>query len=353
MQDYDYLVFIGRFQPFHKGHQRVVDHALSKSKKLIILLGSANVARNARNPWTYEERYEMIRRLYPIEVQESRIILAPQNDQTYNDAAWVEQAQVAVKTIVNSIPGNKPGVTLHGYNDLKIGLIGCNKDASSYYLKLFPTWDSLGVPYLDPIDSTDIRNLYFNNGLVDCRHLPLSISKELESFKHTTPYKNLREEILFIEGYKEQWSNSPYPPTFVTVDAVVIQSGHVLVVRRGAQPGKGQFALPGGFINVDEKIEDAVFRELDEETGIKVPEAVLRGSVVAKEVFDDPNRSTRGRTITHASLIKLKDDIKLPKVKGGDDAVSAQWLPLADIKEMSREFYEDHWFIIQNMIGLL
>ncbi len=163
--------------------------------------------------------------------------------------------------------------------------------------------------------------------------------------------EGIRDEYAFVQAYKQQWAGAPYPPTFNTVDAVVVQSGHLLVVRRGARPGLGQLALPGGFIGEDETFKDAVLRELREETRLKVPMPVLAGSIIKAERFDDPHRSSRGRTITEAFLIRLTDQTTLPKVKGGDDASAAFWMPLAEVKTQSKDFFEDHWFIIQKMIG--
>jgi bifunctional NMN adenylyltransferase/nudix hydrolase len=135
---------------------------------------------------------------------------------------------------------------------------------------------------------------------------------------------------------------------FITVDAVVVQSGHILLIERKAQPGKGLMALPGGFLDANETLKSAVIRELREETRIKVPAPVLAGSITKTQVFDDPYRSARGRTVTHAYLIELKGD-KLPKVKGGDDAAHAFWVPFAEVKpEM---MFEDHFHIIQALVG--
>src|SRR5690606_29370871 len=121
-----------------------------------------------------------------------------------------------------------------------------------------------------------------------------------------------RDEYHFVRRYKKPWENVPHPVTFVTVDAVVECMGHVLVVKRKAQPGKGQIGLPGGFINPSERIEDACIRELKEETKIKVPPAKLYNSIARFDVFDHPQRSLRGRTITHAYYIEL-DEPELPK----------------------------------------
>ena len=131
---------------------------------------------------------------------------------------------------------------------------------------------------------------------------------------------------------------------------VVVQSGHILLVERKARPGKGLFALPGGFVDQGETLINACIRELREETRLKVPEPVLHGSLKGQRVFDDPYRSARGRTITHAFMFDLKPDTSLPKVKGGDDAKSAFWLPLSALQP--ERLFEDHFHIIRAMTGM-
>ena len=123
------------------------------------------------------------------------------------------------------------------------------------------------------------------------------------------------------------------------------------MVERRSLPGKGLWALPGGFINKKETLFDACVRELREETRLKVPEPVLKGSRHSQHTFDDPYRSARGRTITQVFYFQLKNDPKgLPKVKGGDDATKAFWLPLAELD--SKKMFEDHHAIITKMVGL-
>lgn len=107
--------------------------------------------------------------------------------------------------------------------------------------------------------------------------------------------------------------------------------------------------MPGGFVDHNERIVDACLRELREETRLKVPEPVLKGHIKCSRVFDDPHRSARGRTITHGFYIELAADTKLPKVRGGDDAKHAMWVPLADLDP--RQMYDDHYFIIQELLN--
>ena len=153
-----------------------------------------------------------------------------------------------------------------------------------------------------------------------------------------------------IQKYKQSWEVAPFPPTFVTVDSVVVCSGHVLLVKRKEQPGAGLWALPGGFLNQKETLLNGAIRELKEETKIKVPVPVLKGSVRTQMTFDYPNRSTRGRTITTAFYIDLGFEKKLPKVTGADDAEKARWVPF---NEARRDMmFEDHYDILDYFINL-
>jgi bifunctional NMN adenylyltransferase/nudix hydrolase len=339
---YDYIVYIGRFQPVHLAHVEIMKQALKQADQLIVLIGSANQPRTIKNPWTWQERDDMIRRSLPFSICD-RFIGKPLRDVLYNDQQWARQVQ----DIVNSVAGE----------DAKIGIIGYSKDESSYYLSMFPQWDLIDVGNIEDIHATDIRNALFEMEEEDFdlrigRNLPSAIHDYLKAFALTPEYEQLQREYAFIQAYKQAWKPAPYAPTFVTVDAVVIQSGHILLVRRRAEPGRGLWALPGGFLDPNERIEQAVVRELREETKIKVPAPVLAGSVKARDVYDHPSRSLRGRTITHASLIELPAG-PLPKVKGSDDADKARWVPLSTFSSMEDQMFEDHYHIINDMLGKL
>ncbi len=333
---YDYLIFIGRFQPFHTGHEQVIKTALSLSSKVIVLVGSAYQPRSVRNPWNFHERESFIKANFSKE-DNQKILTFPLLDYTYNESLWIKSIQQIISAIVHTKIAS----------DLKIGLIGHQKDDSSYYLSQFPQWEREECTNFDNISSTDIRELYFSSGSI-ADNVSEKVSKQLEIFQKTPEYQTVADEFLFVKKYKQQWISSPYTPMFITVDALVIQSGHILFIQRKAQPGRGLMALPGGFINPKETLKNAVIRELREETRIKVPAPVLAGSITKTEVFDDPYRSDRGRTITHAYLIELTGE-ELAKVKGGDDAHKAFWIPFAEIDP--ELMFEDHYHIIQAMIG--
>lgn len=341
---YDTLVFIGRFQPFHIGHEQVIRTALTLASNVIVLIGSANQPRTIKNPWTYAERVGMITDGIDLPREEvGRVTYAPLCDATYNDQKWAANVQLAVDDIVVHSRGAL-------YKPLKIGVIGHAKDSSSYYLKMFPQWESVEHEMNESISATDLRGLMFEGKNIRFIQslLPAKVFEYVRQWRFTPEFDVLLEEYIHTEKYKHAWKAAPYAPTFVTTDAVVVQSGHVLLIRRRAAPGAGLLALPGGFLNQEEYLVDGMLRELREETKLKVPAPVLKGSIVNTRVFDKPDRSLRGRTITHAFLIHLPPG-DLPPVKGGDDAAKAMWVPISDIKEDN--MFEDHWSIIVNMLG--
>lgn len=342
-KDFDYLVFIGRFQPFHNGHMSVVKQALEKAHNLVIVVGSSFAARSVRNPFTAGERIKMVTDSLS-EDEKGRVHLVPVADHPYNYDKWLSEVQGAVHAV--ALSEYRAGPT-------KIGLIGHDKDHSSSYLSSFPQWKSVEVVSHEMMHATDIREFYFSGYESDLTNVPEGTSRFLDDFWNDfddCPYPVVADEMAHVKEYKEQWENAPYPPIFHTVDALVIQSGHILLVKRGAQPGEGLHALPGGFINEYETRQDAVLRELREETKIKVPHPVLAGSIDSVKTFDDPYRSSRGRTITTAYLINLKPSDKFPEVKGGDDAAKAFWIPLSELNR--EEMFEDHYHIIEYMVGL-
>ena len=86
-------VFIGRFQPFHLGHERAIAMALEKVDTLLVIVGSANEPRTARNPFTAPERVGMIRGCFP---DEKRLVIVALEDSDYNTTAWIEQVHALV-----------------------------------------------------------------------------------------------------------------------------------------------------------------------------------------------------------------------------------------------------------------
>lgn len=336
-KQYKRAIVIGRFQPFHNQHAELIKSAFEIADQVIVLVGGSFKPRTPKDPFTFDERASIIQQWWLISAfpDNCELAIAPIRDYMYSDATWAENVQRTVA-----------GIPKFGAEASETVLVGCNKDESSFYLKMFPQWALHEEPYREHIDATRIRDLLFENTSLDFVRgtVPDSTWDFLKRFKMSEDFAYVINERDIINKYKQAWKAAPYAPTFVTADAVVVCSGHVLMIERGAAPGFGLDALPGGFLEQHEMWIDGVLRELREETKLKVPEPVLRGSIRDTAIFDHPKRSARGRTITQAALIVLPDG-PLPKVKGSDDARKAKWVPLGDLR--SEATFEDHLDIVE------
>ena len=125
-----------------------------------------------------------------------------------------------------------------------------------------------------------------------------------------------------------------YPRAAITVDALIFnKSGEILLIQRLNYPFAGEWALPGGFLEMDELLVDGCRREVEEETGLKV------GKLTQFKTYDGVNRDPRGRTISVVFYGNVDED---SEVKGSDDAAEAQWFPLDKLPPLAF----DHELII-------
>ena len=115
----------------------------------------------------------------------------------------------------------------------------------------------------------------------------------------------------------------------------------LVLVKRKYDPCKGMWALPGGFVNDDEELEAAAIRELEEETGMKLP------AMKQLHTFGKVGRDPRGRTVsvTYYAFVNAKDH----PVTGGDDAAEAHWVNVKDITEMAFDHMEVLGFALQSI----
>ncbi len=136
-----------------------------------------------------------------------------------------------------------------------------------------------------------------------------------------------------------------YPNIAVTVDLVLFtiqaESLRVLVVRRGVDPFKGRWALPGGFVRSDEALEQAARRELKEETGLDVKQVHLEQLAS----YGDPDRDPRQRVVTVAYLALAPG---LPAPIAGSDAAGAAWVDANDLLRSHSALAFDHSRILRD-----
>lgn len=384
---YDYLIYIGRFNTYHNGHKSIADKALKITKRLIFVLGSDRSPRTTHNPFTSEEREKMIRACHEGDSIEFIYL-----EDFGNTPLWVAALQHKVHEIT-------------GY-DSKVGLTGFKKDYTSSYLDELH-WKFEGPESRFPQNASDLRDVYYRLGseghsvkkngktfpLAD--DVPEGSFKFLQRFEKTHHYNLLRKQYLyhanykkmtqtpvsfFVEKLKEQLKDvvgvtisdiermaeehiklfPQYPVQFNAVDTLVTHRGHVLLVRRNSEDGDGLLALPGGFVMPNERVETAAFRELKEETTITRSKELLKtDKVKGPFLFDDPYRSLRGRTFTHAFLVQIPANVAPPRVKGDDDAKGkdgkngAMWMTFTEAYRRKDEFFEDHYMILEKLLKMV
>jgi len=123
-----------------------------------------------------------------------------------------------------------------------------------------------------------------------------------------------------------------------TVDAIIQKSSSLLLVKRKNHPFKNQFALPGGFVNEGETIENAIVREVYEETSLEVHPIDILG------VYSDPTRDPRGHIMSVVFIVLVIRGIPT----AGDDAHEISWIPINKIDEIEIAF--DHKLLIRDYL---
>lgn len=357
---YTAAVFIGRFQPFHLTHLDVVEAGLDIAEKVIIVIGSSNASSSTKNPFSASEREAMIRGCLS-DRDNKRVDIVHVRDYFNIENYWIADLQRRVFELVPKTAN--------------IALLGNYKDSSSYYLRSFPQWTFIPVNSQAQLHATDVRQTIFESFAIDATQcddvirfaqlyddvnanafdmlnaaLPGPVLSWLsKNFLFTKKHIALCNEFSDIERFRSQWLTASLPVTFVTACCVVVQSGHILLTKRLISPGKGQLALPFGYLSETESLEETAIRELREQTMIRAASSVVQSHIKESRAFDYPNRSQQGRFIMHAFYVKLpKGDL----FEISDPSkLTASWLPLMDVGKRENEFFEDHFSIINWFTG--
>lgn len=343
-------VVIGRFQPFHLGHKHMIEQACDVADRVIIVIGDTGMARTAKDPWTVNERIDMIQKSMPSLGWKAQI--ASVQDNPYNDTDWANRVRQAV--------------SLRTQPEDEIVLVGHNKDESSFYLNLF-SWPLVEVPQFvtnrlapgEPlrIDATVIReSLFVGGGLlaggIVFEMMPDAVESIINEMDADRVLR-ISDEMAAIAEHKRhsesEISRRYGPQASIAADCLLRDHGHVLLIRRKGRVGKGTLALPGGFLDAGETLRQAAIRELKEETGVDLcsVESALKAEALPMFLGDAPGRSQRGRIVTAVFPYFMKGASKRITPVAGDDAEWAGWVSYKDINKLKSEFFSDHWHLIQ------
>jgi 8-oxo-dGTP diphosphatase len=126
-----------------------------------------------------------------------------------------------------------------------------------------------------------------------------------------------------------------YKSPKLTVDGAILKDKKVLFIKRKNEPFKDKWALPGGFVEYGEKVEDAIIREINEETGLITKICDIIG------IYSDPNRDPRGHVVSIVYLLDIQDG----ELISGDDAIDAKFFDLDNLPELSF----DHDLIVKDI----
>lgn len=341
-----WAVCAGHFQPLHRHELGLIQAALRHAHRVVVVLAGAWLARSPAHPLGWSERADLIRASLPPRDAE-RLRFLPLRE--LGDAGRNAQA---LRDGVAHLSGEAPDSVLRV---LPKGLPEA------------PWWQAMAAApslQVDPVegspwpDEAALRDLWFNAdspsrglGRLAAQLAPDTL-KALGDLVDNARYEALRAEWRTLRQQREAWAVAPYPPVFVTVDAVVRCAGHVLLIRRDRHPGAGLLALPGGFLEQQDTLLESALREVQEETRLELPQADWRATLQGVAVFDAPGRSQRGRTITHAHFFDLGAR-PLPAVSGDDDAREALWVAQPDLAGLEEQFFDDHFVVLDHFLNLL
>lgn len=319
---YETIITFGRFEPLDTTHVDALRRMLDIAHRVVVLIGSAGLPRSPQHPWTFDERAATIEAAMGDEAM--HVICRPLADHLYDEEAWRAEIERAVADVVHEQVAVSEDIPLP-----------------------FPKVEALGGA-----SEQVLRDLFFDgDAQAVARAVPPAVAAFLQMFRHDDAFPALMDEHETIRKYKQSWASAPYPPVFVTADTIATCSGHVLLIQRKSMPGRGLWAFPGGFLDGDEWLVDGARRELHEETGLELTAEEFRARLKATRLLDYPQRSQRGRTISHGFHVDLGDG-PLPEVTGADDAMQAKWIPIAEARTMRDRMFEDHFSILEYFLGL-
>jgi bifunctional NMN adenylyltransferase/nudix hydrolase len=324
------VLLIGRFQPFHNGHAALLAAALARAECVLVVLGSAHQARSVKNPFSWEERAAQITlSLSPEDA--TRVHFLPLRDY-YDDTRWTAALRQGVASTL----------ARHGVIASRVALLGFEKDASGYYLALFPEWTRLALERQGAFDATIVRQHYFAAATPEAgstavaAQVPAAVARWLAAFP-AADFLHLRREQAALAANKAE------SVPVVSVLALCTLADRMLLTRRHEAPGEDLWALPEADPMPRETLYQAAFRALQTASGLALANLVP----VGETRFDHPARSQRGQRIAqvhHFHLAGLPDFPVMPP--------ETRIFPRAALPALETELFEDHFHILARCLDI-
>lgn len=340
-------VFITRAQPFHLGHEAVVEHAMQEIEKtgghLVIFIGSSNKSREFKNPFTFNERIAMVENRYK---NHDNIHIAGLQDFDYDDNGWecnfhYKLLQIRAElflgqphkvTLLSSVKGGDDILRASWARDIEVvGLEPRKSEISG-----------------DVLEATDVRAYLAESSP---HSLSMVLSKPVRDVLGTMDdaLDCIERTHKEVEDYKKLWGKTPFPVQFAATDAVVRDvNGDILMIERGGDYGIGKRALVGGFLEHNLTNEQNMKKELLEEVNLDLDTVPHR--IVLSWHCDAVGRASRGRMTTTVFLIQLDVQFADLNLVAGDDAAGLGWAKPQEYLKM--DLFNDHAGLIRKVLHL-
>lgn len=372
-------VYIGRFQPFHKGHKAIVDLTVKMMKPgdtFTIIIGSADQQETERNPLSASQRKEML----SIELEGYPVTISTINDSPYNYDLWIEHLcakMLGFKSATHEDFLEKQEDFIKGFSNICIvGMENVEEyiDRITKYYTYAPTEHfDLGISShifseletQTSVHGSSIRTLVCSEDRGRLENFYSDI-KDFVSEKVLAYLKTVNFPLIVYNAYVNginyaASTGCKYNSCFMTVDNIVFDKflDQVLLIKR---KDNGKLAIPGGFAEPYMNMKDNALRELEEETSITakmLKDAFVKIDELEPTLIDAPYRDPRSSHkcnfvsavyVWQSKVDALKNFI--PYVKAGDDAVDTVWLSKEECEDLPAwHFHADHKKIICKLLN--
>ena len=328
-------VIIGRFQPLHNGHIALINQAVKDNDNVLVLVGSCNKERDFNNPFTVDQRIQMLANVYEGDGFDAPMVRGLKDKPS--DDEWVQEVVANVNQVEE--------------DPSKVILYTSEKD-SDFYSENFIY--NTCVKDSDGINATDIRaNLY--SPLLRVTIALDNVPKENHALLLGLPsefYKAFHDEkescvIGKREAIQSHKFGNPIEPV---CHAAVLWRGKILLVKRESIRGKGQWAIPGGFMEREETTRSAALRELKEETGVDLMSLRVKEMAQAvEENIDDLSVRTIG--INYLYLVDPTEEIAVDL--DTNECSDYQWVESSTLLTEQINLFYNHTVILQRLFSIV